>query len=92
MLVRIDVDRGLAVSVIRVHGGLDDGGLGEFQRTLAGCAGAGGIELDLAELRNLDAVSTAYLQGLVHAGVRVRRANPYVQSLLSPPAPKEAVR
>lgn len=80
MLMRILVEQSAGVSTLRVEGRLTWDGLDELRRAYAGCGGE--VELDLAEMRDADAVGTAYLQGLVQAGVRVRQSNPYVAALL----------
>lgn len=80
MLLRILLTEAQGVRTLRVEGRLAWDGLDELRRAYADCAGP--VELDLADLREADAVGTAYLQGLVQAGARVRRASPYVAALL----------
>lgn len=80
MLLRIVVDRSHATAALRLFGRLDAEGLEELQKSYESCTPP--IALDLSQLRSIDDVGAAYLDGLVAAGVRVEGSNPYVATLL----------
>jgi len=83
VLLRIETLRRRGITTLRVEGQLTADGVDEMQRVCARCRGR--LELHLSSLRNVDHVGAAYLQGLVHAGVRVVASNPYLTELLGTP-------
>ncbi len=84
MPLRIQIEELGDVAALRVDGHLGWDGVDEVRHAYARCRGR--VELDLVHLQALDGVAIAYLQGLVQAGTRVRRATPYIAALLGLPA------